>query len=722
MTIYRLLGFALALTLSATTAKSQTSDNGDGTFTNPVLWADMPDPDVIQVADTFYLVTTSMHFLPGVTIMKSCDLVNWQFAANVVPQIDDDPFFDMRGGNRYGKGQWATALRHWGGRFHVLFTSNTNGTYIYSSPTMGGTWQKTTVYDGPYHPILDRMKPLPEQQMADGFAHHTLYDPGFLVDTDGRVYVVHGNTILYITELDPTSLQPLSPAREIYRAHREGLEGNRPYHIGPWYYIICTYGGPRSGNVQCLRSRSLDGPWEEREVMCSGARMPGSHILQACLIPLKSGETWAMAFLDMGVLGRIPHLVPVNFVDGWPLLGGWEAGNLTLPFPNSAPADKPKPHCNERALKLSDDFSTARLGLQWQFNHNPDNSQWSLTERRGWLRLHAGQACAPLAPGEATNPYVANNNPVSASTFEVRTEAPMLMARNTITQRLFGPHSEITAKVDVSNLKIHDRAGLAVLNVPYGTMTVNISAHSFTLSQTEGNDSTEHSNQTVNLSRREAKNLWLRVEADGVEGVARFAYSVDGHTFKHIGKPFAMSYHERYFVGNRVALFCYNLATKGGYMDVDRVDYHVEKLYDRHVGPGTVLQAEWTDALWRTECDWTDNGTSPRTSANMDVVWKGDGGFIAFNNLDYSSPVGTIVCRLKNVSANHAFVQLIDDNTQQVLGSADIPEPSGHYVDVAIPLHQPLVSRHRLLLRAWNHDWNQPALGEVRIDQLTMQP
>ena len=151
---------SLVLTICSVPAMAQQSDNGDGTFTNPVLWADLPDPDVIQVDDAFYFVSTSMFMMPGVTILKSYDLVNWSIAANVVPRFDEDPYFDLQGGNRYAHGQWATAIRYWGGEFHVLFTSNANGTFIYSSPTMEGEWRKTVVYNAPYHPTQDRLKPL----------------------------------------------------------------------------------------------------------------------------------------------------------------------------------------------------------------------------------------------------------------------------------------------------------------------------------------------------------------------------------------------------------------------------------------------------------------------------------------------------------------------------------------------------------------------------------
>lgn len=638
---------------AASPAAAQSSDNGDGTFTNPVLWADLPDPDVVQVGDTFYFVSTSMHMLPGVTVLKSHDLVNWSITANVVPRFDDDPCFDLQGGNRYGKGQWASAIRYWGGEFHILFTSNTNGTFIYSSPTIDSQWRKTVIYDGPYHPLKDRLLPLKEQDRGDGFHHHVLYDPGFLVDTDGCVYVVHGNSILYITELDPVALQPLGPARVLYKAHREGLEGNRPYHIGDYYYVICTYGGSHSGNVTCLRSRSLYGPWEEREVMCSGARMADSHILQACLLTLESGETWAMAFLDMGVLGRIPHLVPVHWIDGWPVLGDWANGNITLRKPDVGSAPKIE------VFPTSDDFSSPTLGLQWQFNHNPDPTKFSLSERPGWLRLHATTCAAD----------------------------DLLMARNTLTQRLFGPRCQITAKVDVSHLKKGDKAGLAILNIPYATLTIP----------------------------REAKKLvWLRADIDGQYGYANLSYSLDGTTFHAVGQTFKMAYSGDFFMGNRAALFCYSPHRIGGYLDVDDFQVSILPLFDRHVSAGSTLQAEWTDALWRTEC--TAHGDD-----DMDVAWTGDGGLIRFRRMTFSADIRRAVCTLRNIDSHHTFVELSDPATGDILGRADIMQPSATYQDVEIPLSRSLTEVTDLVVRIWNHDWDVPTMGKVLLDKITFE-
>lgn len=669
---------------------AQSSDNGNGTFTNPVLWTDLPDPDVIQVGDTFYFVSTSMHMLPGVTILKSSDLVNWSFATNVVPRFDNDPYFDLQGGNRYGKGQWATALRYWGGEFHVLFTSNSNGTFIYSSSDMKGPWKKTVIYDAPYHPLIDRFEPLKQQDKGDGFHHHILYDPGFLIDNDNRIYVVHGNSLNYITEIDPVSCQPLGEARLLYQAHRPGLEGNRPYHIGDYYYVICTYGGSHSGNVTCLRSKSLDGPWEEREVMCEGARYPESHILQACLIPLESGETWAMAFMDMGILGRIPHLVPVYWCDGWPIFGGLD-GNLTLRKPLIKKGQaQPETRPEKQTLATSDDFSSTELGLQWQFNHNPNAKAYSLIERPGWLRLHALKTYSK--------------------------EATLLMARNTLTQRLFGPNSQATVKIDASHLKQGDEAGLAILNIPYGTLTVSRKGKGFIIRQTIGDENKVETTGEFSITAKEASNIWLRVRTKAISALADFSYSLDGINFTSLGDTFHMVYSGTYFVGNRFALFCYNTRQNGGYIDIDSFDTTIEPLFERTIEPGTTLQASWSDDLLRTECRWTTDNES--ASSDMEIAWTGDGGMIAFNDMQVSGQISDVDFIIRNVSAHNVMVELRDKQTGKILGSADLPEPSKDYSVVTMKLNSSLVSGHRLEIRIWNKDWDVPKMGEVILSKI----
>ncbi len=386
----RYLFVAAMIFLSWQLSTAQSSDNGDGTFTNPVLWSDFPDPDVIRVDDTFYFVSTSMHYFPGVTILESKDLVNWQIACNVVDAFKVHPAYDLQNGHRYAKGQWATSLRYFGGRFHVLFNTNTEGSFFYSAHTIEGPWKPTKV---------------------EG---HKLYDPGMFVDNDGRVYVIHGNTDIFVTEMDPETLQEKGPARQIYKSHRGGMEGNRCYHIGDYYYIYCTYGGDHAGQT-CLRSRSLYGPFEEREVMFEVGNRAESVLHQSCMIPLPDGNYWGMIFQDRDGLGRIPWLIPIYWVNDWPIMGDPTDGILTLQTPFASSRKLPA-QSSYRTLTGTDDFNSTRIALKWQFNHNPDEHKYSLSERPGYLRLYTATMTDSLRK-----------------------------ARNTITQRIFGPYSQGTA-------------------------------------------------------------------------------------------------------------------------------------------------------------------------------------------------------------------------------------------------------------------------------------
>lgn len=656
--------FLIFTILPASRVLGQSTDNGDGTFTNPVLWGDFPDPDVIRVGDTFYFVSTSMHFFPGVTILQSRDLVNWEIACNVVDEFREHPAYDMQGGTRYAKGQWATSLRHFGGEFHVLFNTNTEGSFIYSARTMDGPWRCTKI---------------------DG---HKLYDPGMLVDNDGRVYVVSGNTNIYITELDTVTLQEKGPARLIYTSHRGGMEGNRAYHIGGYYYIYCTYGGDQSGET-CLRSRSLYGPWEEREVMFESGNLSRHILHQSCIVDVCAttegqGRTdyWGVIFQDRGGLGRVPWLVPIYWVNDWPLMGNPIDGITTM--------NKPVKHTTvavdtigSRSLSGSDEFSSTSLALKWQWNHNADKRKFSLTERPGWLRLHAATV-----------------------TDSLRT------ARNTLCQRIFGPYSEATTLVDFSHLRLGDRAGLTVFAWPYAALQIERTAQGTVLSMIE-------MEQSKAIIRLKGSSVWLRATVDGITDEASFSYSLDGETFQRLGTEFQMQFDSRhFFCGNRYGLYCYSTRKLGGYADFDFIHVVQRPLFKRNIHSGSVLQAEWYDHQWNTECTWSDND---KDQCNQDITTLHDGAMIAFRNLTPTDSIHQVVISLKNHDAHNVFVELRNADNGSILGKASIPEPSTSYTDVAINLNGALPKCHRLEFRVWNSQWNQLSMGRVSIDKITMK-
>lgn len=620
---------------------SQSSDNGDGTFTNPVIWGDFPDPDVIRVGDTYYMISTSMQYFPGVTLMDSRDLVNWNITSNIVEEFKEHPFYDLNGGHRYAKGQWATSLRYFNGRFHVLFTTLTEGSYIYTAADPKGTWEK--------------------HKMENAF----LYDPGMFVDTDGRVYVVHGNTDIFITELTADGLRVKTPQKQIYKAHRSGLEGNRCYKAGDYYYIYCTYGGPQ-GNQVCLRSKSLYGPFEERVVMNYTANYAPLVLHQGCLTDLPDGSYQCMLFQDHDGLGRLPYLVPVNWIDGWPVPGNPMDGNMTL--------RKPVPDAEITGFPTTDEFGETRLAPQWQFNHNPDNSKYSLTERKGYLRLRTATLTDSL-----------------------------LKARNTVCQRIIGPHSQGTAKIDFRKMRVGDKAGLVVLQDPFATLTIHRNNRGAELQMTVD----EVVKAAVPLK---GSVVYLRAQVNGMSNLANFFYSFDDVMYHPLGETFKMHFRLSIFCGNRYGIFNYAAQSTGGYIDVDWFRVTRQPLFTRDIFDGKVLEAEYFDHHYGAYTALSGRDTDNR---NQDVVFD-DGGLIAFNNMEVEdNSLNRIELTVKCTSPG-ASVEIYNADTGEILGKSGLPAGGDTYREVVVELDSPLTSFRRLEFRVWYRGGK----GAVAIDSI----
>lgn len=633
--------------LSLTPSMAQTSDNGDGTFMNPVIWGDFPDPDVIRVGDTFYFVSTSMHYFPGVTILQSKDLVNWSIACNVVNEFKEHPGYDLDGGNRYAKGQWATSLKYFDGKFHALFTTLGEGSFIYTAEKITGPWTK--------HKVTNAY----------------LYDPGMFVDTDGRLYVVSGNTNILVTELDKETLQAKGPQRQIYKSHRPGLEGNRCYHIGNYYYIYCTYGAMRAGET-CLRSKSLYGPFEERTVMGEAGNYNNlNYIHQSCLIDMADGTYWGMLFQDRGGLGRLPFLVPVYWADEWPILGNPMDGVMRLKKPiQGQPAT---------AFPSSDEFDSSKLNLHWQFNHNPDKSKYSLTERKGFLRLHTATLTDSL-----------------------------LKARNTICQRILGPYSEATVSLDISKMKRGDRAGFVVLQDPFATLCIERTA--------KGNILRMTINEEVKASTKlKGNKVYLRAQTNGVTDKVKFFFSCDGKSFLPLGEELHMNFNLSIFCGNRYGIFNYATQSLGGYIDVDWIRVKHSPLFDRTCNDGKILEAEWYDHQYFTE---TIGGGFNSKGKGFQVLFHHDGGQIAFNDLVINEPgISSMELSVKAQDIRQAFIEVRNADTGIVLATVETPKNSTDYETLKVPFTAPLTSCHRVEIRFWNHSGE----GSLTLDKIVLK-
>jgi beta-xylosidase len=497
------LGAFLSLRVSA---QKYRSDNGNGTYTNPVIPSDFPDPDVIRVGDTYYMVNTTMFIFPGVTILKSHDLVNWQYCTNAVPRFDFSRCYDLDGCNRYGHGQWATSLRYHNGTFYLLFITLNEGGFLCTASEAEGPW---------------KIKHLPK-----GF-----YDPSLFFDDDGKIYVAHGNSKIYMTELD-RNFAPKGRDSLVFTGDiRHGLEGTHMYKIKGYYYLYCTYGG-RDGIQVALRSKNVYGPYQERVVMRDTTPGVNFGIHQGALVKTQMGQWWTMLFVDSGPFGRFPSLQPVHWTGGWPMVGVDGHAVLTYRKPRVGRAYP------EETLPRSDEFNEPTLSMQWGWNHNPDSSKWSLKKRSGYLRL---------------------------STVKVVSSLPE--ARNTLTQRMFTYYDDSIAtqavtKMDVNNMRDGDVAGLAVFQDPYAYIGVKqIKGLKYVVMVNDG--------KVIDSVVIHKSKIYLRSVASNNTRKASFAYSFDNKTYVKLGNQLYMRFSLKIFTGNKFCLFNYPTKETGGYVDFD---------------------------------------------------------------------------------------------------------------------------------------------------------
>lgn len=490
-------------------------DNRNGTFTNPLMWGDWPDPDIIRVDDYFYFISTSMHYVPGCPIARSKDLVNWEMVGYAVERYEEDARFDMKGGALYLNGSWASTIRHHNGKFYVGFCTpegwgrKTGNFSICIADDIKGPWSRTI---------------FPE----------FLYDPGLFFDDDGRVYVAHGQHTLYITELNSDVKSVKVKAKKIYEnKDYPYLEGSHLYKINGMYYLLGTTGGTKGRQV-CLRSKNIYGPYESKIIINDDNAYPGNGLHQGGMVQLKNKDWWFIIMQDRGAIGRVPHLLPVSWQNGWPMLGSGNKDVITYPKPN---VGKTYP---VNAPVTSDEFNSEKLGLQWQWNHNPDNTKWSLKERKGYMRLKAGYADS------------------------------LKNARNTLTQRVQGPSSEGSVEIDLAGLKDGNIAGMGIFQFPYAYVGVEQLAG--TRNIVMYNDKDKKVMEVIPGFK--GNKIWIRARVTDKNFTAKFYYSLDGKDYFKIGNDLEMNL-GLYWTANRFALFNYSTTQSGvdGYADFNWFDF-----------------------------------------------------------------------------------------------------------------------------------------------------
>ena len=484
---------------------------------NPVVHADVPDMSMIRVGDTYYMSSTTMHMAPGVPIMKSKDLVNWELVSYCYDILADVDALNLNNGkNAYGSGTWASCIRYHNNMFYVsTFSSTTGKTYIYTTKDIEkGSW-KAISFNPSYH-------------------DHTVF-----FDDDGRIYIIWGGGKLHIAELKPDLSGIKEGTERIFIENASapsgdnvGLpaEGSQLFKVNGKYYlfnITWPKGGMRT--VVIHRADNINGPWEGR------VALQDKGVAQGGLIDTPDGRWFAYLFRDNGSVGRIPYLVPVKWEDGWPVLGI----NGKVPETLDLPASKGL----IPGIVASDEFTRkkkdAALPLVWQWNHNPDNSLWSVSERKGYLRLKTG-----------------------------RIDTDFLSARNTLTQRTIGPVCSGTTSMDVSDMKEGDFAGLALLQKKYGLVGVKYENGVKKIVMVSAQTDKPEEVESLPLNQN---TVFLKAECDFTDkkDIADFYYSLDGKKWTKIGSQLKMAYTLPHFMGYRFGLFNYATQAPGGYVDFD---------------------------------------------------------------------------------------------------------------------------------------------------------
>lgn len=527
-----------------------TADNGNGTFTNPLFYDEFSDPDVIRVGDDYYLAGTTMHTVPGLVILHSKDLVNWENVSYCFERYDfDDPAFSLQNGKEiYGQGIWAPCIRHHDGKFYLYSNVNGKGLQCFISENIKGPWKHIDM---------------------DG----RIYDLSVLFDDDGKIYAIHGYGEVKCTELKPDMSGPIEGTeRTIIEEGNIVGEGHHVYKINGMYYILSADYVP-IGKMTCAKSKNIYGPYEVCVVSASETygyhpghmsklrgRIPNdgdairitepdknnvgcATIHQGGMVQLPNGEWWAISMQDFHSIGRTVCLSPITWKDGWPFFG--LKGNL-----GRSPRTWLKPETGTMVephgpYTRSDDFNGKTLQRVWQWNHNPDDKMWSL--KNGVLRLNTMPA------------------------------KQLMWARNTLTQRVIGPTSTTTVELNASRLKDGDVAGLGNINVPCSWIGIVKEGKKTILRWFD-----QHKNDTIDtLVKLNKGKVWLRFEGDFDNDQGHFSYSLDGKSFVRPGKEILLGYQLITFQGSRMSLFAFNKnGTNGGYAEFDNFQVE-EQMADR---------------------------------------------------------------------------------------------------------------------------------------------
>ncbi|MCH5265183.1 MAG: family 43 glycosylhydrolase [Lachnospiraceae bacterium] len=498
---------------------------------NPLIKADFPDPDVIRVDDTYYMVSTTMHFMPGCVILRSYNLTDWEILTHVYEALEETDKECLREGQcAYGQGMWAASLRYHQGIFYICFVANDTGkTYLYRSPEITGPWKKSEI---------------------EGFYH----DSSLLFDDDGRIYLAYGNRQIYIIELNEDLTKPKTGGFhqmvvEDTEDVRLGYEGTHFYKIKGKYYLFFIHWG-RADEARrtqaCYVADRIEGPYRGGDVLDDDRGYHNQGVAQGGIVDTPEGDWYGILFQDSGAVGRIPVLVPVEWRGDFPVFG------VEGRVPRDIACLDNRPGYSYEPVYGGDDFSyepdaqgNIHLKPWWEWNHIPEPALWRISREKRALELTTGGLC----------------NNVS-------------QAVNTLTQRLMYPGSEVTVTVEGGRLKDGDIAGLCLLQGDYALAGLRrehgrYAAVLLARPGEKENAMAQPADETVGeeLARVSltGPEVTLRVRADFGEmrDMAQFFLQTE-EGWRPLGDKIKLHFKLDHFCGCRAGLCCYATEEAGG--------------------------------------------------------------------------------------------------------------------------------------------------------------
>jgi beta-xylosidase len=519
VSFYGFIGLNLLSAQVNSTGKHQTT-----AFKNPIIWADVPDLSITRNGEDFYLISTTMHLMPGAPVMHSRDLVHWEMASYVFNTLNDNSKYDLLNGTVYGRGQWASSIRYHKGKYYVLFSPNDEPFksyfYVTDNPEKG-EWK-----------LITRTR--------------HFHDASLFFDNDDKVYVFTSNKVF---ELSPDFKEVIGNPEGNVVFQKDStetglLEGNQIIKKdGKYYMMMISWPRGEKRRQVVYRADQVTGPFEKK-VILEDNFLGFSYAGQGALIDDKNGNWYSLIFQDRGGVGRVPILIPVKWENDWPVLG--DNGKIPLSGEVPLPPFKPKNNIVE-----SDDFSGKKMKIQWQWNHNPINAAWSLSERKGFIRLKTSRI--------VDNIYA---------------------APNTLTQRMTGPKSDAVIALDLKGMKDGDVAGFSAFNGDSGLLSVVKEGNQKFLTFSTNEVSLDTKTKAITGVKKDEKKriplssdkIFLRIQADFNLGkdIADFSFSTDQKNWIGMAEDYKMIFdYRRLFMGSKFAIFNYATKSTGGFVDVN---------------------------------------------------------------------------------------------------------------------------------------------------------